>query len=126
MALNVQDIAPKGSPFLLQLAFHPPPTLSFYHNNLFCPSCVAYCAWLSSLSSPGSHAQTMEIWLSPQTAPSLLASKRGCFSKGSSSCLTKSALKWALNRCCKLAISFIAGLIALSRAAVDRLAGYSS
>ena len=110
----------------LQLAFHPAPaTLSFYHSNLFCLSCAAYCAVLYYLSSPSSLAQKMEIWLPPQMTTSLVASKRDA-SQREARLATKSTLKWALNRRCKLAIFFIADLIALSRAVVDRLARYSS
>jgi hypothetical protein len=74
---NAQEIGPKGYVFLLQLALHPPPpTLSFYHDNLFCPSCVEYYAMLSFVSSPDSSAEMKENWFPTQTCPSLLAAKR--------------------------------------------------
>jgi hypothetical protein len=74
---NVWEIGPKGFVFLLQLALHPPPpTLSFYHDNLFFMSCVAYYAMLSFVSSPVRIAKMKENWFRAQTCPSLVAAKR--------------------------------------------------
>jgi hypothetical protein len=61
----------------MQLALHPPPlTLSFYHDNLFCPSRVAYYAMHPFVSSPGSIAEMKENLFPTQTCPSLVAAKR--------------------------------------------------
>jgi hypothetical protein len=54
----------------------PPPTLLFYHDNLFCPSCVAYYAMLTFGSSPRSIAEMKENWFPAKTCPSLVAAKR--------------------------------------------------
>jgi hypothetical protein len=54
----------------------PPPTLSFYRDNLFCLSCVAYYAMFSFASSLGSIAKMKENWFPKQTCPSLVAAKR--------------------------------------------------
>jgi hypothetical protein len=103
----------------MQLALHPPPpTLSFYHDNLFCPSCVAYYAFhhLAQL------LKWRRIGFLHKYVPVLLLQKV-MIRKGRFLFAHIFFLKWALNCHCNVPISDITALIALLQTYFSRLAG---